>query len=227
METRAFAQASEKTGSGAPTPDALTEEVMEEDTFPHRYLHPAATFSFAVAPGLRWFDPARMRLDREVEGVENFHGLALSPRDLQDLRLFDLAMRNGARDLLHRGGDAIRRVAQGGLGCFLAYQYTLYPARGAVQHHLPRATLSIQKLPRPSSGAEADREAVGGGNEEGARFVVTLHGVMTWRFPSMRGGGGAARRRGRPQRRLRAPAAAAAECRVGAPPWAPTRRPRG
>ena len=134
-ELRAFHEA-------ANGPITKEEEEWNEDNFPHRYLHPAATFSVALAPELSFFDAASMRDARSVELDTMYTGMRLSAVDVRDARVFDVAMKNSSRNLL-AGRPALQRFGKGADSCYLAYQFTLYPERMAVLHHVSDAVVSV------------------------------------------------------------------------------------
>ncbi|KPA78142.1 putative mitochondrial hypothetical protein [Leptomonas pyrrhocoris] len=201
------------------------EEEWNEDNFPHRYLHPAATFSVAVAPGLNFFDAATMREARSVELDPTYTGMRLSAVDLRDARVFDVAMKNSSRNLL-AGRPALQRFGKGAENCYLAYQFTLYPERMEVEHHVTDAVVSVARVAdvdvqaaaataaatatSPKSSTKKTRKhtpktdapqqqqqqpsstaARFGARARGAaltQHIVTLHGTMTWRLPSMKAG---------------------------------------
>lgn len=160
------------------------EEALNEDNFPHRYLHSSAAFTFTASPGLSFFDPDAVKLDREVELDDSFTGMRLSAHDVKDARVFDVSMRNGSRNLL-AGRPALQRYGRGCDNCFLAYQYTLYPERWEVDHGLAGAVVSVERLPF-GSGPVGDAKAKASAGRGQLLYVVSLHGVMTWRLPSMR-----------------------------------------
>ncbi|GET88264.1 hypothetical protein, conserved [Leishmania tarentolae] len=205
--------------AGRPAPE---EEALDEDNFPHRYLHPAAAFSVTVSPSLSFYDAATMRDARSVELDNSYTGMRLSAVDVRDVRVFNVAMKNSSRNLL-AGRQALQRFGRGAENCYMAYQLTLYPERMTVLHHLTGAVVSVARVSDLVSTAECgSKEAAAGkrkkkaadssvtgaagpgktsrhGSPTSARFgalaqrnpslkqyVVTLHGIMTWRLPSMK-----------------------------------------
>ncbi|CAG9573285.1 conserved hypothetical protein [Leishmania major strain Friedlin] len=209
---------------------APVEEALNEDNFPHRYLHPAAAFSVTVSPNLSFYDAATMRDARSVELDKGYTGMRLSAVDVRDARVFNVAMKNSSRNLL-AGRQALQRFGRGAENCYMAYQLTLYPERMDVSHHLTDAVVSVARVPevvtaavsggkaaasvatttaasgkREKSAADpgvaraaGSRKTSSHGNPTSARFgalahrspplqqhVVTLHGIMTWRLPSMK-----------------------------------------
>lgn len=185
------------------------EEEVNEDNFPHRYLHPNVSFTLTMAPGLHFFDAATMQDRRIVELDDSYSGMRLNAADVRDLRVFDVAMKSGSRNLL-TGRSALQRYGRGAENCFMAYRLTLYPERMEVDHHLAGATVSMLRLEDPSmverargasqhvakkaknqkgnSTAVASQfGAEAGTPKKPTLFVVNLHGLMTWRLPSMRG----------------------------------------
>ncbi|RNF16098.1 uncharacterized protein Tco025E_05294 [Trypanosoma conorhini] len=211
------------------------EEELDDDNFHHRYLHPSATFSMTLHEGLAFFDARTMRLATEVETDDAYAGMRLSPLDVRDLGVFDVAMKSNSRNLL-MGRSVLHRFARGSLNCYAAYNYSLYPQRLEVCHHFGGAVVSVSKITdaaAPSGGgaAPAVSEVVGDGDEgrqqpqqrrrkkrrcEAAPssapsaaaaaatadaaapftlnahsrkptfYIVTFHGVMSWRAPSMK-----------------------------------------
>ncbi|KAK7200165.1 hypothetical protein NESM_000067200 [Novymonas esmeraldas] len=194
-ELAAFADA----GRAAPE-----EEELNDDNFSHRYLHPAAAFTVTVSPHLSFFDAATMRDTRSVELDDAYTGMRLSAVDVRDARVFDVAMKNGSRNLL-AGRPALQRFGRGATNCYLAYQLTLYPERMAVSHHTTGAVVSAAVVADGAGGGvsagagKATTAASGTGTASAPRFgalahrtapsalhIVTLHGIMTWRLPSMK-----------------------------------------
>lgn len=196
LERKAFADGAEKIGGDETVTTLPPEEELNDDNYPHRYLHPSATFSFTVVPGLSFFDPETMKLNREVELDDAFLGMRLSAHDMKDLRVFDVAMKNGSRNLL-AGRPALHHFARGAGNCFLAYQCSVYPERMEVCHHLSGATVAVHKVVDPQKSTDrktrtdaAKRPAsfgLTGDEQRPALYMVHLHGVMSWRLPSMRG----------------------------------------
>ncbi|KAG5479350.1 hypothetical protein LSCM1_04608 [Leishmania martiniquensis] len=193
---------------------APEEEELNEDNFPHRYLHPAATFSVTMSPSLSFYDAATMRDARSVELDEAYGGMRLSAVDVRDARVFNVAMKNSSRNLL-AGRQALQRFGRGAENCYVAYQSTLYPESADVSHHLTDAVVSVARVAdvvsaAVSGGSKAAARAAGAGRTKNAagpsggiltsvRFgslarrspplqqhIVTLHGIMTWRLPSMK-----------------------------------------
>ncbi|KAG5506028.1 hypothetical protein GH5_05709 [Leishmania sp. Ghana 2012 LV757] len=197
---------------------APEEEELNEDNFPHRYLHPAATFSVTMSPSLSFYDAATMRDARSVELDNAYTGMRLSAVDVRDARVFNVAMKNSSRNLL-AGRQALQRFGSGAESCYMAYQSTLYPERMDVSHHLTDAVVSVARVSdvvtiavrggckatvsaaATTATAGRDKKAAGtsGRGPTCARFgslthrspplqqyVVTLHGIMTWRLPSMK-----------------------------------------
>ncbi|KPI89535.1 hypothetical protein ABL78_1303 [Leptomonas seymouri] len=206
-------QAFGKAGSASWRP----EEEWNDDNFPHRYLHPAATFSVVLAPELSFFDAETMRDARSVELDTDYNGMRLSAVDVRDARVFDVAMKNSSRNLL-AGRPALQRFGKGAENCFLAYQLTLYPERMEVEHHVTDAVISMARVAdvqvkamaaaatRSKSCQKSTRKCASKGEVQqpssstavrfgsSARgpapdqYIVTLHGLMTWRLPSMKAG---------------------------------------
>ncbi|CBZ33846.1 hypothetical protein, conserved [Leishmania donovani] len=201
---------------------ATEEEALNEDNFPHRYLHPAAAFSVTVSPSLSFYDAATMRDARSVELDKDYTGMRLSAVDVRDARVFNVAMKNSSRNLL-AGRQALQRFGRGAENCYMAYQLTLYPERMDVSHHLTDAVVSVARVPQVVNAAVSGGKAAAAGKRKksaadpgvaraagsgktsshgsptSARFgalahrnpplqqhVVTLHGIMTWRLPSMK-----------------------------------------
>ncbi|PWU94145.1 hypothetical protein C3747_283g22 [Trypanosoma cruzi] len=121
------------------------EEELDDNNFHHRYLHPSATFSMSLQEGLAFFDPAKMRLATEVEIDDGYTGMRLSPLDVRDLGVFDVVMKGNSRNLL-MGRSVLHRFARGSLNCYTAYNYSLYPQRLEVCHHLGNAVVSVSKI---------------------------------------------------------------------------------
>ncbi|CCD16916.1 unnamed protein product [Trypanosoma congolense IL3000] len=151
-----------------------------------------------------------MRLETEVEMDESFTGMRLSSLDLSEVRVFDVSMKNNSRNMLH-GQSVLHRHARGSLGCYTAYKCSLYPPSLTVSHHFKGAVVSVSKIvgqtierdPLPpqqqrkgKDKGKATRQKFPGKACAAASFsnttykptfyVVTIHGVMTWRAPSMR-----------------------------------------
>ncbi|RNF05290.1 hypothetical protein TraAM80_04581 [Trypanosoma rangeli] len=206
----------------------LHEEELNDDNFHHRYLHPSATFSMTLHEDLAFFDASTMRLATEVELDDAYAGMRLSPLDVRELGVFDVAMKNNSRNLLI-GRSVLHRFARGSLNCYAAYNYSLYPQRLGVCHHFSGAVVSVSKI--TDTTAPAVSEAGGGGGERRQQpqprrkkrrweavspphsslspsaattaaaasifsvntplrkptfYIVTMHGVMSWRAPSMK-----------------------------------------
>ncbi len=190
---------------------------IDEKTFAARYFSPNLCFSLTTAAGCSWFDSDRMRLKTEVEMDAEFDGFRLSAIDMKELQVMDVCMRNASRSLT-AGRAAIHRTTTGQFQCFTAYMSTLYPQRFGVDHHFTSSRVSITKLPAitveapltslssskkgdiarkkrsteekgtlPQGGplfASAAREP----RKKPTVYVVTIHGAMSWRTPSMNDG---------------------------------------
>ncbi|EKF30576.1 hypothetical protein MOQ_005612 [Trypanosoma cruzi marinkellei] len=218
----------------------LPEEELDDNNFHHRYLHPSATFSMSLQEDLAFFDPAKMRLATEVETDDGYTGMRLSPLDVRDLGVFDVAMKGNSRNLL-MGRSVLHRFARGSLNCYTAYNFSLYPQRLEVCHHLSSAVVSVSKITdtapsmRDNIATPAVPEEAKRGKEESespqkkrrkerrleatrphspplsssskttARekavaapfstrndqrkptfYIVTIHGMMSWRAPTMK-----------------------------------------
>ncbi|XQJ26689.1 hypothetical protein NXY56_002654 [Leishmania guyanensis] len=220
--------------AGRPVPE---EEELNEDNFSHRYLHPAAAFSVTMSPSLSLYDSATMREARSVELDKAYTGMRLSAVDVRDARVLSVALKNSSRNLL-AGRQALQRFGRGAENCYMAYQFTLYPERMDVSHHLTDAVVSVVRVPDVVSaavsgdrGKTSDSKAAASvaatttttgkrkksaaarsvasdavtdktssnGSPTSPRFgtlahrhppsqqhLVTLHGIMTWRLPSMK-----------------------------------------
>ncbi|EPY24225.1 hypothetical protein AGDE_12454 [Angomonas deanei] len=165
------------------------EELADEDNFPHRYYDPLCTFSVSLTPGVSFFNPTTMRLDREVELEETYMGMRLSMEDLREVKVFDVSMKNSSRNLV-LGRTTMRRMTRGPQDCYLAYRCSLYPERMEVQHHLEGAVVSLLKIPgnsKKTKGKTGKSSSLFTTTRlDSTQYVVTIHGVMTWRVPSMR-----------------------------------------
>ncbi|ESL05959.1 hypothetical protein TRSC58_06374 [Trypanosoma rangeli SC58] len=222
-----FAEEGHVDGDAVPQ---LNEEELNDDNFHHRYLHPSATFSMALHEDLAFFDASTMRLATEVELDDAYAGMRLSPLDVRELGVFDVAMKNNSRNLTI-GRSVLHRFAHGSLNCYAAYNYSLYPQRLEVCHHFSGAVVSVSKI--TDTTALAVSEATGRGGERSQQpqpqprrkkrrgeavppphsssspsaaataaaaslssvsapvrkptfYIVTMHGVMSWRAPSMK-----------------------------------------
>lgn len=199
---------------GEEEPCVPPEEDLDDDNFHHRYLHPYATFSLSVHEGLSFFASDIMRVDAEVEMDKNYTGMRLSSLDASELRVFDVSMKNSSRNLL-LGRSVLHRHARGSLSCYTAYKCTLYPPSLSVCHHFPAAVVSASKIicaavnaeprkqqrqERQNSHRKQSKGDTGNAHESktGATvffpnrtrkptfYTVTIHGLMTWRAPSMK-----------------------------------------
>ncbi|KAH8614564.1 hypothetical protein ERJ75_000678700 [Trypanosoma vivax] len=172
------------------------EEELDDDNFHHRYLHPSATFSMSLPENLVLFKPDVMREAADVELDANYTGMRLSTLDAREVRVFDVAVRNNSRNLL-MGRSGLHRYARGSLDCYATYKCSLYPSGLSVNHHLPAALVSISKV---CDGTESHHNDGGKKQKREERrlslsvtrmrkpvfYIVTMHGTMSWRAPSMR-----------------------------------------
>ncbi|KAH9597783.1 hypothetical protein LSM04_007520 [Trypanosoma melophagium] len=207
------------------------EEELDEDNFHHRYLHPSAMFTMTLHDELSFFNPETMQLATEVEFDNSYTGMRLSPVDVRDLRVFDVAMKGNSRNLL-LGRSVLHRFARGSLNCYTAYKYSIYPQQLQVCHHLGGAVVSISKITdttmknaatKPVASKESEHQNEQNKQKENAKqkqgskkkrmemesssssspsaafsssmyarkptfYTVTIHGVMSWRSPSMKRG---------------------------------------
>ena len=182
---------------------------IDEKTFAARYFSPGLFFSLTTAAGCTWFDPDRMKLKTDMEFDSEFDGFRLSAIDMKELHVMDVCMRNASRSL-NTGRVALNRLTQGQYQCFTAYQSTLYPQRFDVDHHFSSSRVSITKLPSmtvPAPPPPPPMPAAGKKGKGVAKkapaispftatdlrkkppvYLVTIHGIMSWRTPSMQDG---------------------------------------
>lgn len=177
------------------------EEEMTDENYCHRYHHPKTRFSITLEDGLVLFDPARMRLDREVEMMEAYEEggstalpgkaattqqqqqlppaslLPLSPQDHREMRMWSVMLYNTNANLLRGRKGLHQGTTTGAANVYLAYLSTLYPERAIVNHHLGSAVTHILRIPIPLDPKAPKRQRF--------YYLVQLHGVITWQFPSM------------------------------------------